>query len=721
MRLTVESFDGHDINDSNVSAYIPLEGGNFNNLPSVDPIEIPRINNFPDYGGKILLSKNFMIQVDIKPGADYSTYFELLKGYFDTAVRDKKKLVVKDSDTTKEWYVMCTCVANPERSTGSIKLLMYANDPTLLGNTASTVSWSVTATGQTKVVTPVGNVKARPVFTITPTSAKTGGYAYKKFLNLKNVHTNAFSNYPYDLTDGGLDHAAMVKVAAVHVAINDGAGITDVATTIPYDGEAGTFPTAGIAWIDGATKEQISYTGKSGGNLTGVTRGINGTTAAAHANDVIIYQSNVQADGDDLRIYMDGKEVSRWSDNWNNAATKIWINIDLKPKATTTLKTAIAASGSITSIDLVVNTTTYLFLRAIGASGMVQIGTEIFTYTTLSLTTSQLTGTITRAAKQTSMGAHAVGDAVTFIEHDVWMMYGNAAADAPVQDETKKPIIDLATSTNNSWVYALFGDDANLRTGRWNRQIVSSVGKQSAVYTDNHNALVDPATEMGMSIKAYQSSGRWVGETGYLRWTLFHPAGITHVSSDGESYRNSVSWPLFASLKKGPNASLYLNQWTLTTPASISTWTAWTKNAEALGATYNYIGFVFWGSVGAVANAEADMEVGNVTLTIDSTKRPTISASAEADNYWLDLKLTNSTSGEYLTLALMMGLNRVLTIDCARKVIYYDDNTNMVSGLQLSSVRQTWLDLAPGNNTLKFDDTGTNAVTVAISWEDRNN
>jgi hypothetical protein len=54
--------------------------------------------------------------------------------------------------------------------------------------------------------------------------------------------------------------------------------ITATSTTITLV-DASSFPSSGTIVID---YEQISYTGKSGNQLTGVTRGVNGTTAAAH-------------------------------------------------------------------------------------------------------------------------------------------------------------------------------------------------------------------------------------------------------------------------------------------------------------------------------------------------------------------------------------------------------------------------------------------------------
>lgn len=65
--------------------------------------------------------------------------------------------------------------------------------------------------------------------------------------------------------------------------------ITNVQTTIPLV-DASKFPTAGSGTIVGtAGSEKFSWTGKSGDTLTGVTRGILGTTAIHHnQHDIVV-------------------------------------------------------------------------------------------------------------------------------------------------------------------------------------------------------------------------------------------------------------------------------------------------------------------------------------------------------------------------------------------------------------------------------------------------
>jgi len=69
-------------------------------------------------------------------------------------------------------------------------------------------------------------------------------------------------------------------------AINDGDGITAADTTITVDDTTGFAPYGRIA----IESELINYTGISGNDFTGAQRGVDGTTAATHADNTAVSQ-----------------------------------------------------------------------------------------------------------------------------------------------------------------------------------------------------------------------------------------------------------------------------------------------------------------------------------------------------------------------------------------------------------------------------------------------
>jgi len=76
------------------------------------------------------------------------------------------------------------------------------------------------------------------------------------------------------LSYGEVDSVDQSKTATLTVAMLAGD------TTANVDATAGNYPATGVLHIDG---EQMSYSGLTATSFTGLSRGINGTTAAAHA------------------------------------------------------------------------------------------------------------------------------------------------------------------------------------------------------------------------------------------------------------------------------------------------------------------------------------------------------------------------------------------------------------------------------------------------------
>jgi hypothetical protein len=105
------------------------------------------------------------------------------------------------------------------------------------------------------------------------------------------------------------------------------------------------------------------------------------------------------------------------------------------------------------------------YLAALPASFVFVIGTEVFVGS--ADVNNFLIYVAGRAAKNTSMAAHAVGDVINWIEHDMYLVYGNPSAAAPATDDRKKPMINLSTSTNISWVFDEFASGDGLRTAAW--------------------------------------------------------------------------------------------------------------------------------------------------------------------------------------------------------------------------------------------------------------
>ncbi len=429
----------------------------------------------------------------------------------------------------------------------------------------------------------------------------------------------------------------------------------------------------------------------------------------------LVTAGKMLATGDDVRVLMDGVEVPRWLDGINTSATKIWTVLGLSPMVTMTLGVVIPSTGDVGEISVINTTANYNALKKLPASGIVEIDSELFTYDNVNPAARKLGG-VQRAAKDSSMAAHAAKATITWIEHDIWLMYGNSAAEAPVQDESHKPVFDLANSSNSSWVYdSLFSDGDGLRAGAWKPAVISSTGKESHITTATGGDEADPASVMGMEEELWYKAGKVMGETANLAWNLTHPAGITTIASTGNKQRFGTKWPALAALQRSLNGSTWTSVWNETTPAD-TTFTAWSRTATNINA--KYARFLLNGSLPALEAEKALFEVGTATVALNTTYTPGVTLAAETGQTWLELTLENTTTGESIELKASTKTGKLVVVDTDEKTLVVDGQYQ-ISALILSSIRRDWLRLAAGSNTLKVTYTSSPALTITTKWYKR--
>jgi tail protein len=428
--------------------------------------------------------------------------------------------------------------------------------------------------------------------------------------------------------------------------------------------------------------------------------------------------AKMQADGDDFRVWMDGTEADRWLDAMDTANTKCWINLNLSPRKEGTTNTSIAGAGGITTITFARTKANLTFLQAMqkAVNKVVLIDDEAFIFTGVNFATWQLTG-VTRTMKGTTIAAHAQPKTVRWIEHDIWILYGDSTLTAPSVNDNLKPMFSLA-STNASWVYTEFIELGLPRPGSWQPEVNSTRTALSYFFTDDENDFANPATVMGLSMNNAADEQSVQQESAQLDWSLTHPAGITDVVFSGAAYRAFDTFPSIVGLQKLKDNSVWITSQAVASPISDAVWLDFGPYTVDLGGTYNTIRFTMEGTLQALASDSAMVQYDTITLTIDSTKIPTVAVGAEAGVNFFDFTLTNNDTGEYITCRTPCPVNDTLTIDCENKKVYISNGERATIGF--STERQDWLDLLPATaNTLQFDDTGTNAVTIVTSHRDR--
>lgn len=725
MRITIESYAAHNINDGiNTNAYMPDDSSVLQQPARA--VYVPRHLMPPIYGTVTFAEQIRTLVIEFLQ--DDPAYWDTIKGWFDVYQDAEAKLLGHDQNG-KQWYLMGKVIDQGNFKNHHLIFKLSVGDGVWRSETLnSDTSWTVSASGDQHTISPqvAGNVNAFPVLRLTPNTPKTGAgqFGYRKLSRVYNQSSLSAQAYPFDITHGGWDSAAVIADTSKSNQVNMGGGTGTGTGDITIDtAVGGGLPSAGMGYVD---SEQISWTGNSGSLLTGVARGLNGTTAANHLDNAVIKLSRMQADGGDVRVMVNGAEVNYWfgtgANAINQAATKIWVNLNFSPKIELILNGALGV-GALTTLSIANTKAMDQVLKVLPRSGRLQIDNEVFSYTGKSPKTYTITG-VTRAINNTTAATHVDGSTIRWLEHEIYLLYGNQTIDTPTIPDTLKPVFDL-TSTNTSWVYTVFTDLVGARPGSFVGRLLDSVARPNAIlseiYTGDHDTDADPATEMGMAIKAWLHGNGYKSENGELEWRLAHPFGITTVTSTGEKFRNTSSWPAKAELDYSDNAKKWVVVWNETT-GTLNTWDAWTHNSASLSGTRRYIRFYFKGKQDASSGAYSAFEVNGVTLTLDSAAVPTGALDAEVSNYEFNFKITHVGSGHFLTLRRHVDIGQYFELDCDLAQTTYGKDGIHGPRPGLDENRPHYLELLPGvANVLQFDDANTSSVDIDIYWRDRTN
>lgn len=436
-----------------------------------------------------------------------------------------------------------------------------------------------------------------------------------------------------------------------------------------------------------------------------------GVSGLDHA--ALIIAGKAQADGDDLRVEVNGVQVNRWLDSPNTNHCKVWVNLTLQAGQSATLSTAFASGDTLSSL-------TVDDVSGFPSSGILYntASGEAFTYTGRDDVLNRFTG-VTRAAKGTTAGSGTTSDTIVWIEHDIWLLYGNASIGAPSVDDNYKPAFELDHSGNTSWVYEQFGEDDGLRTGAWKTYPFEWRARE---YTANHAGTANPWTEVGIIT---DSEVHVAQEAIYY---LHNPVGIT-----AAAFSNCEKYSLFKSRFYemayvfsqldwiGETTVLYY----IPAPSADNAWQSWSWSG-AVSSGKTIVGLYVGTPVGDMHAAEVD----DCTLTLNSSNTPGIVLGAEQGNYDLDAMLTIVEGGEdqeAIRLQLTMDLDQQLEVDCInRTVTYLKDDANQFQALTLQSpsLRNYWIRL-PGHwnggktISLRYDETGVVRVEIVVTFPDR--
>jgi hypothetical protein len=408
------------------------------------------------------------------------------------------------------------------------------------------------------------------------------------------------------------------------------------------------------------------------------------------------------ATGADIRVIVDGQEADYWLDGINTTGTSIWCNLSWQAGQAATLASGLGA-GPVSSVTVNED------IGGWPSSGLLKIGNELLSYAAKSDATRSFSG-IERAARGSSAASHLAGAAAQWIQHEVWLEYGGSAMTAISPDNSRRPMFDLATSTNTTWNYLWFHEAGANRAGAW----AFTNQERTQAYGGNQKSAANPYAELGIA-DATEAEGFKKSIAGY--WSLFNPCGMVSANFlSGERNHGRPEW-FNATIRSSVTGASPTTHYTLPTGTKY-TWAAWSQNVTLVsGARYVYL----WLAGYAKSVEPVRVEASQVTVALDSTKTPSALILPEQNVYRMAATLTNQTTGDAIQIEFGLEVDETLRIDVdTHEVVFEPDGSSQFASVaSVGGERHRWLRLTPGLNTLRWDEPGLVEVDVEIAFERR--
>jgi hypothetical protein len=451
----------------------------------------------------------------------------------------------------------------------------------------------------------------------------------------------------------------------------------------------------------------------------------------------LVAAGKMQADGDDLRVYRNGLEQNRWLSGMNTTDTRVWVVADIPEARNFLLKTAIGATDTVTEIEVVLTASSHEQINYLPNSGFVMVDasygatdSEVFSYTAKTYTDTKIAFTIsTRSVEGTSGFDHAANANVRFMPYSYMIRYGSATVIAPDTVDTNKPIINLSTSSNASFVYGNFYNNQQTRAGIFRPFVRRSdpVYARSGIYTSTDDlGDTDPSTVLGLKALTYELGGVYRPDSVFMRWSSSFPDYITSFSASGAQSQTVATIPSFGMAWSNPITAEFTNFWTISAQAATDygTWTTWSKatSDSVIPPNLSILHFLASGSI--LGNTSYYAKADVAALTVNLTNYPYVFIGPEAATLVnMDCRIANLL-GENIDIKYPMLVGQTLYIDTDPDFPTATYQGQVVNGaIKLNTIRAAWMKFIAGTTTLSFLNNLAAAmnITIVVKTRDRAN
>lgn len=210
MDLNLYSWNALTINDSSpfISIFPPGQKANL----AANAVSVPRADDDPFLSDTQLGGHVLVIEVYIAAGQNINTNREVVKKYFNVREKTRHNLIAKDAaDSDRQYYMTGFVVgisplgAAPKNGF-AVRFAVEHQYWQLV--TATADNWVISGTGDTQAITNAGTLKVPPLITLTPTTTKSAGLSYRRYVGIYNNLDKSFIA-PLDITSGGIDTATL--------------------------------------------------------------------------------------------------------------------------------------------------------------------------------------------------------------------------------------------------------------------------------------------------------------------------------------------------------------------------------------------------------------------------------------------------------------------------------------------------------------------------------
>lgn len=778
--LRIDSFDGHAINDGVAySADFYVDDSGTLDTHDSRPVEIAVTGSFPAHVRMEPEGLTFSIHITIEDTYSQARLDEL-KTWFNPRLGPKVLLATDNAGAGAQRRLTCACIGfSVNDSINRFVAIMRAASPEWEAATATASSVSITASGQTQVLTNAGNVKTRPTFTITPVTvmADTNSWIKRRRLIIANRSEMPWTDpvgdgWPVDVAEDAWDTATLQGAGKVLNTLDDvrivmegeekyrwfdpvtsnasskawinlqmrsrltatlAVNINAAVTTLSASNANGFFgwPSTGFFVID---NECIQYTARTATTLT-IVRGARNTTAAAHSSgatlywvehpflDVIYDYANATdpAPPDDRKPRISLPDSTNSLFVWNAGF------INASDRRSAAWQPLVTDDGP---------TSDWITLEEVG--GLLRFRDTTPTATKPNVNNLYLDAP---AGIATSAGAISIDEiiqanlrlniyAIDLGGNEILVTSWDPDVNAVVTTHT-------ATLANNAYRLRLNARNGVL-TGSFTPTSAASLALSTSITDLDSLSFVcdqDDATVLGLAVRKFDG-------TVYIRMAA--GGGQPHLGKLESGTRYHIAY-----YDNGGTTVFHVVTDDGGVPGAFNGDRLDTNDGVSIAGLVNVAGDAltggrhYWVSQGEVATrgtvasirvltdgysqaqvdapvkTEEKIDLDNISVAWDSTRTPKIVFAPEETLYLLNVRLKNDTTTDYIDLYFPMKLGQNVQIDCENRRVIDGETGVDIPFIASPSNPSEWISLQPGNNTISYTETGVVATTLAWSFRSK--